>query len=291
MDEKMTATNTHYRSPIYLAGATSMSAAVDALFRLDGACMTCISSTPPVVATLAPPNGWNDQFVERFAALLGASAITTPPSLARSLFPRRSEWIKVNISKRSDRLDSVVFPRALFDSEMVYAAVNLDRPSVRGERQIVAIGIWSQFARTLERFGARASDERQGLSAEIALGMVARRYLLAARVREIVFAAASPDPIAAELIGRALLRLRANREDDAMVAPWEEPIVQRAAELGLGVRTPDDIDLIATWGGDHRQESTFTEIVTELAGLIGVAEPQMPRADDGAVAGVELSRP
>jgi len=284
MDEMMTATKTRYRSPIYLAGAASTPAAVDALFGLDGACETCISSTPPVVATLASPKGWNDQFAERFAALLGASTIVTPPSLSRSLFPRRSEWIKVNLGKRSDRLDSVVFPLSLFESEMVYAAVNLDRPRGRGERQIVAIGIWSQFARTLERFGARASNERDGLSAEIALGMVARRYLVAARVRGMTFAASSPDPIAAELIGRALLRLR-QTPDDAMVAPWEEPIVQRAAELGLGVRTPDDIDFIATWGGDQRQEPKFTDIAAELSGLIGVAEPILQPHDTNVAAG------
>lgn len=256
-----------------------MTVAVDALFRLDGVCKTCINSTPPVVATLSSPRGWHDQFVERFAALLGASAIATPPSLARSLFPKTGEWIKVNLGKRSDRLDSVVFPRSLFDSEMVYAAVNLDRPLGRGERQIVAIGIWSQFARTLERFGARASDERQGLSAEIALGMVARRYVLAARVGGSTIVASSPDPVAAELIGRALLRIRSSRVDDTMVAPWEEPIVQRAAELGLGVKTPDDIDLFASWGGDHRQEPRFNELAIELAELIGIAKPIMQSLD------------
>jgi hypothetical protein len=222
-----------------------------------------------VVATLAGPKEWNDSFVTRIAGLLESTAIVTPPSMIRSLFPKRGEWIKINISKRSDRLDEVVFPRALFDSEMVYAVVNLDRPAGRNERQVVAIGIWSQFARTLERFGARASDEREGLSAEIALGMVARRYLIAARVRGMTFASASPDPIAAELIGRALLRLR-RTSDDAMVAPWEEPLVQRAAELGLGVRTPDDIEFLTSWGGDPRQEAAFAETANELAALIGI---------------------
>ena len=265
----MTLQITHDQTPIYLAGAASMAAAVDALWRLDGSCKTCISSRSPVVATLAGPKGWSDPFVERIAGWLETSAVVTPPSKVSSLFPKRGEWIKVNLGKRSDRLESVVFPRTLFDSEMVYAVVNLDRPTGRTERQVVAIGIWSQFARTLERFGARASSEREGLSAEIALGMVARRYLIAARVRGMIFAASSPDPIAAELIGRALLRLRRS-PDDVMVAPWEEPLVQRAAELGLGVRTPDDIEFLAAWGGDSRQEAAFAETASELAALIGI---------------------
>jgi len=246
-----------------------MKDAVDELWRLDGSCKTCISSRSPVVATLAGPKGWNDPFVTRIASWLESSAIVTPPSMIRSLFPKPGEWIKVNIGKRSDRLDTVVFPRSLFDSEMVYAVVNLDRPTGRIERPVVAIGLWSQFARTLERFGARASNEREGLSAEIALGMVARRYLLAARVRGLTFAASSPDPIAAELIGRAMLRLRRN-PDDAMVAPWEEPLVQRAAELGLGVRTPDDIELSTCWSGGPQQEAAFAETANELAALIGI---------------------
>src|SRR4051794_26858518 len=187
---------TQHRSPIFLAGAASMDAVADTLWRLDGTCKTCISSTSPVVATLAGPKTWSDPFVTRIAQWLESSAIVTPPSMISSLFPKRGEWIKVSLGSRSDRLDAVVFPRFLFDSEMVYAVVNLDRPAGRNERQVVAIGLWSQFARTLERFGARASNEREGLSAEIALGMVARRYLVAARVRGMTFAASSPDPIA-----------------------------------------------------------------------------------------------
>lgn len=260
-----------HRTPIYLAGAASMAAAVDALVRLDGRCKTCISSTPPAVATIAGPKEWSDPFVTRIADWLETTAIVTPPSMLRSLIPRQGEWIKIGLGQRSDRLDHVVFPRALFDSEMVYAVVNLDRPVKPGERPVVAIGIWSHFARTLERFGARISNEREGLSAEIALGMVARRYLVAARIRGMTFAASSPDPIAAELIGRALLRLRGT-QNDAMVAPWEEPIVQRAAELRLGVRTPDDIEFITGWGGDARQEAAFMETALELAMLIGVDE-------------------
>ena len=267
----MTLRIVEHRTPIYLAGAASMGAAVDALVRLDGRCKTCISSTPPVVATIAGPKEWSDPFVTRIASWLETTAVVTPPSMIRSLIPRQGEWIKVGLGNRSDRLDQVVFPRALFDSEMVYAVVNLDRPTKAGERPIVAIGLWSHFARTLERFGARISNERDGLSAEIALGMVARRYLVAARVRGMTFAASSPDPIAAELIGRALLRLRST-PNDAMVAPWEEPIVQRAAELRLGVRTPDDIEFFTGWGGDARQEASFMETALDLAMLIGVDE-------------------
>ena len=55
-----------------------------------------------------------------------------------------------------------------------------------------------------------------------------------------------------------------------MVTPWEEPLVQRAAELGLGVRTPDDIDFSTSWGGDPRQEAAFAETANELAALIGI---------------------
>jgi hypothetical protein len=55
-----------------------------------------------------------------------------------------------------------------------------------------------------------------------------------------------------------------------MVAPWEEPLVQRATELGLGVRIPDDIEFLTSWGGDSRQEAAFSETANELAALIGI---------------------
>src|SRR6478609_6211300 len=105
MDRMMTLRIVEHRTPIFLAGAASMAAAVDALVKLDGRCKTCISSTPPVVATIAGPKAWSDPFVTRIADWLETSTVVTPPSMIRSLIPRQGDWIKISLGTRSDRLD------------------------------------------------------------------------------------------------------------------------------------------------------------------------------------------
>lgn len=264
------------KTGLYIAGSDTPERAIDALLELDEPCGTCIFSNPPTIATIADPRGWNNrplrQLMRRLSAAHGEIVRVTPPSLARGFLPRSTDWIEVNLGGRGERMTTVTLARSLFDSDMLFGFANLDRPVGKDERPVIAIGLWSQFARGLERLGARLSDERTGLTAEVALAVVTRRYFVTATIDSIAVALSTTDPVVAELIGRALLRLKDDRDDDA-VAPWEAPLVQRAIELRLGIRTPDEIAPGELWRGPAADANRFATLITQLSELISLPVP------------------
>lgn len=273
-------TNRHQVS-LYIAGSESAAGAIEAIFALDEPCGTCIVSTPPTVATLAGSRGWRDPVLPLLQGRLdrahGGAIVARPPAFLRGLAPRPGEWIRIDVSSRGERLDRIVLARSLFDSEMLFGYSNLDRPLRTGEPPVAAIGLWRSFARSWERLGARLGEEGAALAADIALGVVVRRYYIASTLRDMTILLAAADPIVAEIAGRALLRLRQDRANDMMVAPWEEPLVQRATELRLGVRTPEEIALSTRWNGAGAGQIRFDTLTRELADLIAVAHPSDTR--------------
>lgn len=262
---------------LFIAGADRPERAIDALLELDEPCGTCIASSPPAVATLSEPRGWRDRairrLIERLSEAHGEIRRVTPPPLLSGLRPRSSDWIEVDLGGRGDRLSKVTLARPLFEAEMLFAFANLDRPRQRGERTTIALGLWSHFTRSVERLGARIGDERDGLAAEIALAVVARRYFVAVTTGDIALAVSASDPIVAELAGRAMLRLKGASQSDVAVAPWEEPIVQRASELKLGVQTPDAISVQSLWHGPSADANRFATLLRELSDLMSLPVP------------------
>jgi hypothetical protein len=262
---------------LYIAGSDTPERAIDALLELDEPCGTCIFSTPPAIATIADPRGWRNrpllQLMRRLSAAHGEITRVTPPSLARGFLPKSNDWIEIDLGGRGERMTSVTLARSLFDGEMLFGFANLDRPSGKDERIPIAIGLWSHFARGLERLGSRLSDERTGLTAEVALAVVTRRYYVTATIDTIAIALSTTDPVAAELAGRGLLRLIEHRVTDESVAPWEAPLVQRSIELGLGVRTPDEIAPKTLWRGPGADANRFATVITQLSELLSLPVP------------------
>lgn len=75
-----------------------------------------------------------------------------------------------------------------------------------------------------------------------------------------VVTVATPDLIAAELVGLALRYPTA--EPEPRPRPWEDPVVQRATELDLGVRLPSQIELSFVTVG--AATSSSSEVVGSL---------------------------
>ena len=272
---------TAFFPPLFIAGATTLDAAVRALMELDDVCVRCVVSSPPAIATITPARGHDDHVGGALAAYLrvrfGEVVTITPTSLLRALRPGGDPWMRVALDRPDVRLREAHYPAALFAHEMLFGCIDLERPTRPGERPVVALGLWSRFAKPLQRVGARVSDEREGLAAELAVGIVARRHIVAGVADGVAIALTSPDPIAAELGGRALLRLRAGRASMGdMVGPWETPLVQRAMEIGIGrVRTPEHIAPQTRWAGPHQSEAAFTSLLERMADSLGVPREAM----------------
>jgi hypothetical protein len=271
------------RQQLFIVGATTLEAAVRALMDLDDVCVRCVVSSAPAVATLAAPKGHPDRVATTLAAYLrerfGSSVTITPPTFGRALLGREP-WMRVALEKPEVRLSEVHYPAALFAHEMLFACVDLERPLAAGERPVVAAGLWARFAKPMQRIGALLSDEREGLAAELALGIVARRHIAAGMVDGIAVAISSPDPIATELAGRALLRLRGDVfPGQQAVGPWETDLVQRAMEIGLGqVRSPEQLAPVTRWAGPPQRAAVFADVLARMADLLGTPREAMVAA-------------
>ncbi len=256
-------------TPLFVAGAASPVAAINALFRIDEACSSCLTDAPPIIATLHD----DDPAAERLRSPLSnrgrPATIVTPPGRLRLFVPRPGSLILVDLSRRGSRLGKVAYARSLFESEMLFGFTNLDR--CHGRDPEIAIGLWRPFALNWARIGRHLGDEGAALTAEIALGITARRYYLTATLNDrITLALCAADPIAAELAGRAILQLRADRHDDDLRTPWETPLIQRAGELGLGVRMPEQIAPSITWGEPGEMPARFTLFMERFGDLLSV---------------------
>jgi hypothetical protein len=127
------------------------------------------------------------------------------------------------------------------------------------------------FAHPRQRTGARLSNARDGLTAEIALAIAPALILLLADWHGAPLLIASNDLIAAEVAGLAVQQRLQPSHDDP-VGPWEHPIVQRATELELGALTPGQINAERLWVGDQSspQKAKFDELAAAILARIGV---------------------
>jgi len=250
---------------VSIGAGTSMD---DALARFGqlGDCIGCSTTAA------APP--WTSdavvaQVLRVFSPLAAHGPIIRPGSAATGLLRRGNHWTDVDIDADAQRLRSVKMPAGLVGAQRLFAIVDL-----RGNtdlRPAVAIGLWTLFAHPIVRAGALFAGARDGLTAEIALAVHPDRYIVLDRDRpnRLTFAIATADPIAADLI---VLALRQGRARVRGSGPWEDPLVQAATELDLGVRTFDrvDIDAIVSPALSSDQQKAAESILRGAAESIGV---------------------
>lgn len=96
----------------------------------------------------------------------------------------------------------------------------------------------------------RLSRPGAGAAADVALGLRIAGVLLSATIEDLRLLAATPDLVAAQLLALAFQRL-ATPDDDDLIGPWEDPVVQRATELALGAIHPGQLALDCGAPGDQ----------------------------------------
>lgn len=178
-------------------------------------------------------------------------------------------WTDVDIDARANRLRSVKMPVVLVGAQRLLAITDLR--SVSETRPVIAIGLWALFAHPFVRTGARLAGARDGLTAEIALAVHPDRYVVIDRMpgTGTVVVATTSDPIAAELI---VLAIRQVGRSAPAVGPWEDPLVQAATELDLGVRNPKDVEIstILSPSLASGQRRSAAELIGRAAERLGI---------------------
>jgi len=223
--------------------------------------------------TVATPGKESQRAIERvrriFSPLAQDGPTILPGAGSAGLLRRGGYWVDVDIDQRALRLRSVRMPSALVGAQRVLAVNDL-RENV-ASRPVIAIGLWALFAHPIVQLAARFGGTADGLTTEIALAVHSDRYVLIAsdRTQDMTLVLATQDIIVADLIVLALRQLQARSRD---IGPWEDPLVQAATELNLGVRNSEEIDIDALISPtlSSQQHEAAVSMLTQAAELIGV---------------------
>lgn len=229
----------------------------------------CIGCSTTVAASSWTPDRSIELVLRVFSPLAKHGPIVRPMTNPGGLLRRGGLWTDVDVDATAQRLRTIKMPTELVGAQRLLVVSDL-----RGNREIrpiVAIGLWSLFAHPLVRAGARFAGVRDGLTAEIALAVHPDRYVILERDRisELDIVIETTDPIAADLLVLALRQQRARIRGSGA---WEDPLVQAATELDLGIRTFDqlDIDAIVSPTLSSEQQAAAMAFLQGAAELVGV---------------------
>lgn len=190
---------------------------------------------------------------------LGVSSRRTVPARGpRSLF--RDDWTVVELSlpdlpKRRVRIAKTL-ARGGF-----WIICDVDAVASTGP---FVLDVLARHLHPLDQLRQIGDRERERRTAEVNLGISPGWCLVGGQAATGYLIAATRDVIAAELVALAMSE-NALRPGIAVTGPWEDPVVQRATELELGVPTPQFITLVIhNEGGDIGPE---LERIAERIGL------------------------
>jgi len=211
------------------------------------------------------------------ASRFGAGAITmiSPPPLTAMTWQRvrhrTAPSLTVDLRLHNSRLSAVRLHRDIVDAGTLIA-VN-DLTGEKGSRPTIALGIWGRYTDVRDRLGYRLSAADRGAAAEIALAVRPRWVIVADRWQGSFVAFVTDDQIVAELAGLALKQIKEGELAEP-IGPWEDQLVQRATELGLGVRLPSEIAVRGYVGSGRTSASreAVMLLVDAIALKLGVTE-------------------
>lgn len=155
----------------------------------------------------------------------GAWALTRAPE------PR---WRSLRIGQRRLQIDA-----RLADGKFIIVSTVTDQT----RRGPFVLDVPSRFLHPTDRAKLVASRNRQRMVADVAAHALPCMSLVAMPTESGWLSLLTSDPIAAELCAMVLAEhfLEPGVE---MQAPWEDPAIQRATELELGARIPQDITFV-----------------------------------------------
>lgn len=138
----------------------------------------------------------------------------------------------------------------------------------------LAIGLWTRYIDPRLLVPLLHPTRREPTTADVALVIspTLAGTLLIGNHRGYVVCVWTRDLVAAELAGLALWTANLPDSHDR-IGPWEDPVVQRATELDLGVQLPSDLTLHPVWVGDTDDDhgiATLKALSSTIAALLNI---------------------
>jgi hypothetical protein len=156
-------------------------------------------------------------------------------------------WRDVPVETPGTRIDSVMLPDAVMSPSHRIIATDVVEIARHGP---FVLDVPARYVHPRQRLRLVTDSERSELMAEVASVVPISLVVVCLMLPEGAFVVATSDVIAAELVALALSE-RCLGSVRAFTGPWEDPVVQRATELGLGVLVPSAIRLVADGASVH----------------------------------------
>ncbi len=192
-----------------------------------------------------------------------ASSVVVPqhPVLAAAV---RTGWRAVEISPLDKAAREVLLPARLLAGDRIVYATHVDTVARRGPFQL---DLLSRYVHPRGRIRQLVDPDRAGLAAEVNLA-IRPEWSAIGWSGSLGIVAATRDMIAGELLALCMAERLFDRTTE-FSSPWEDRVVQRATELELGARTPDDIR-IRVAGDAANASGELAVIVDEIRQRIGI---------------------
>ena len=195
--------------------------------------------------------------------------ITTPVTgiAARRAFVTPNvigRWLDRPIRAEASPLQSITVPQDIAQADHRVVVIDVVEVARKGP---FVLDLPARFIHPRQRMKLLASGQREHLAAEVAGAYSLDLMAVYMSHREGVVLAVTTDPIAAELVALAMseLCLGAPR---SFTGPWEDPVVQRATELEMGVLLPSRIRIITD--GPNRTDHWALRVVEHVHLRLGV---------------------
>ena len=177
-------------------------------------------------------------------------------------------WIDRPVLTEGTAMSSVTWPQDLAQADHRIMVTDVVEIARRGP---FVLDLAARYIHPRQRMRFLASSQREAQAAEVASALSIDLFAVYLAQREGVMMAVTTDIIAAELIAIAMSELCVG-SPRSFTGPWEDPVVQRATELQLGVLLPNRIRMIL--GGPDR-ESHWSQRIYEHARMrLGVRSVQ-----------------
>ena len=173
-------------------------------------------------------------------------------------------WRVVSIDRPDVTLKKVVLPTDLVDARQRILICDLDRVATHGPFVLDVLG---RYLHPRDRVRVLATSQRQQTLAEVNLAAPGLIAMICMSVEGGALVGITTDPILGELAALALSELRIDR-NVGFIGPWEDPMVQRATELELGVRLPSEIEM--RWEVDERMDDAVSTIEDHVKMRLGL---------------------
>lgn len=175
-------------------------------------------------------------------------------------------WIDRPVPGESTAVSSIAWPQDIAQARHRIVVTDVVEVARKGP---FILDLPARFIHPRQRMKFLASGQRESLAAEVASSFSIDLMAIYMSHREGVVLAVTTDPIAAELTALAMSEL-CTGAPRSFTGPWEDPVVQRATELEMGVLLPNRIRIITD--GPNRADHWAQRVVDHVHLRLGVAK-------------------